>query len=549
MHKYTIGIDYGTLSGRSALVDVTDGRILATAVYDYPHGVMDAELPTGEKLPPDWALQHPQDHLDVLLHTVPALLRQTGIDPADVIGLALDVTSATVMPAAADGTPLCLLPEYAHRPHAWMKLWKHHAAQSHADRMTQTALERKEDFLRHYGSKINSEWSLPKLYQVLDEAPDIYAAMAHWVESADWLVWQLTGHLTQNACSAGYKCLYRGGFPAPDYFAAVDPRLRRVIAEKLSAPVIPVGTQAGTLTADMARKLGLKPGTPVAAGNVDAHVSALAAGLTAPGTMASIIGTSACHMLLTEGDTNVNGICGAVDGGILPGYVGCEAGQPCVGDQLFWFTRQCVPAACYEAAQAQGMDIHQYLSEQASLLHPGQSGLLALDWWNGSRSPLGDAALSGLMLGLTLRTRPEEIYRALLESTAFGTRLIIENYRAHGVRVDALTALGGIARKNPLAMQILADVLHMPVTVADAAESGALGSAILAAAACGAYPTAADAVRAMSAPALAVYQPNENHRAVYDALYAEYAALSQHFGLESRAMKTLLSLRTPKEVL
>ncbi len=543
-NKYVIGIDYGTLSGRAALVNIENGEIIATAVYPYPHGVMDEKLPTGEKLPPDWALQHPQDHMDVLLTTIPELLGKTTVDPADILGIALDVTSATVMPVTQDGAPMCLLDEYRRHPHAWMKLWKHHAAQKYADRMTQIAIERGESFLQRYGGRINSEWSLPKLYQVMDEAPEIYGKAAYWIESADWLVWMLTGRATQNACSTGYKCLYENGsFPSEEYFAAVDERLRHVIREKMNLPVINIGSKAGELTEEMASRLGLMPGTAVAAGNVDAHVSALAAGLMCAGRMAAIIGTSACHMLLGEKDTFVPGICGAVHGGILPDYWGYESGQPCVGDHLAWLTENYINPEYHAAAAQRGMSIHQYLTEKAGSLRPGESGVMALDWWNGNRSILGDADLSGLLIGLTLRTKPEEIYRALLESTAYGTRTIIENYRSHGVPVNEFYALGGISRKNALMMQILADVLHMPIHVVDAQESGSLGSAILAAAACGAYPTVQAAVAEMSAPEMAVYLPNEKMCDAYDALYAQYAHLHDLFGRSDPVMKHLRALR------
>lgn len=544
MGSYVIGVDFGTLSGRAALVDAGSGRILATAVHPYPHGVMDAALPTGERLPPDWALQHPQDHLDVLYTAIPALLRESGVSPCQVKAIALDVTSATVMPVRRDGTPLCFLEAYARQPHAWMKLWKHHAAQRHADRMTQIALERGEGFLSRYGGRVSGEWSLPKLLQVLEEAPEIYAAMDAWVDANDWLVWQLTGVHTQNACSAGYKCFYEGGrFPGEDYFAAVHEGLRHVVQEKLHAPILPNGAKAGGLTPAMAGKLGLLPGTPVAAGNVDAHVCALAAGLSRPGQMASILGTSTCHMLLGTKDVRVPGVCGMVKDGVLPGFWGYEAGQSAVGDHYAWLTEHFVSPAFCAAAAEKGLTLHQHLTEQASALAPGESGLIALDWWNGNRSILDDMELSGLLIGLSLRTRPEEVYRALLEATAFGTRTIVENYRAHGVQVDEMIALGGVSRKNPLAMQILADVLDMPVRVANAPESGALGSAMLAAACCGLYPTVGDAVRAMAAPIDRVYRPIAAHRQAYDALYAEYHHLHDLFGRKDPTMKRLRALR------
>ena len=544
--RYVIGIDFGTLSGRTSLVDTKDGRTLASAVYDYPHGVMDGALCDGTRLAPDWALQHPQDYLDVLDRTLPEILRQSGVRSEEVVGIALDVTSSTVMPVRRDGTPLCFLDAFRSNPHAYVKLWKHHAAQEKADEMTRAALERGEAWLDAYGGKVSSEWSFPKLWQVLEEAPETYDAMDAWVEAADWIVWQLCGQRTQSSCAAGYKCFYRKGegFPEEEYFAALDERLRHVVREKLNAPVLPVAARAGGLTKEMAARFGLVPGTAVAVGNVDAHVCVPAAGITQPGKLLAIIGTSTCHMALSRTRHDVPGICGIVEDGILPGCWGYESGQSCVGDHFAWLVKNLVPKSYEEEAAAQGMSVHAYLTALAAEQAPGESGLIALDWWNGNRSILSDGDLTGMMLGMTLQTKPEEIYRALIEATAFGMRMVTENYEAHGVKIDEVYAMGGISQKNPLAMQIYADVLGRPVRVVGCEQGGALGSAIFAAVAAGVYPTVEAAIAAMAAPVTRVYEPVDAHAHVYNLLFAEYARLHDLFGRGGNdVMKRLKAIR------
>ena len=546
MGRYVIGVDFGTLSGRAVLADAENGRILASAVHDYPHGVMDAALPDGTPLAPDWALQHPQDYLDVLDKTLPKILTQSGVNPDEVEGIALDVTASTAMPVRRDGMPLCFLDEYKGNPHAYVKLWKHHAAQDLADEMTRIALERKESWLAAYGGKVSGEWSFPKLWQVLREAPEVYEAMDGWAEAADWIVWQLCGRWVQNSCSAGYKCFYskQDGYPSEEYFASLDERLRHVVKEKLWAPVEPVASRAGSLTEKMAARFGLKPGIAVAVGNVDAHVGVPAAGITEPGKLLAIIGTSTCHMALSRERHDAPGICGIVEDGILPGCWGYESGQSCVGDHFAWFAEKLVPQAYHQKAEESGMSIHAYLTELAAAYQPGESGLLALDWWNGNRSILADFDLTGLLIGMTLRTKPEEIYRALIEATAYGMRMVTENYQKHGVQIEEIYALGGISQKNELAMQIYADVLKMPVRVIDCDQGGALGSAIFAAAAAGIYESVAEAICAMAAPVLRVYEPDGAHASVYDMLFAEYRRLHDLFGRgENDVMKRLKGIR------
>lgn len=536
MAKYSIGVDYGSLSGRAVLVEVASGKEIASAIYAYPHAVMDKALPDGTKLGVDWALQDPQDYIDVLAKTIPQLLRETGVAPADIIGVGTDFTACTVLPVKADGTPLCFLPEFRSTPHAYVKLWKHHAAQDKANALNEVAEKRGEAWLARYGGKISSEWAIPKLWQVLDEAPEVYAAMDHFVEAADWIIWQLTGQQTRNSCTAGYKAMWnkKEGYPSPAFFKALDPRLEHVIEEKLSCPVVSLGEKAGVISQAAAELTGLKAGTAVAVGNVDAHVTIPAVKIDGPGKILAIMGTSTCHVLLGEKESLVPGMCGVVEDGILPGFFGYEAGQSCVGDHFDWFVKNCVPSEYQAEAVAKNMDIHQLLTEKAAKLHVGESGLLALDWWNGNRSVLVDVDLTGLMLGLTLQTKPEEMYRALIEATAYGTRKIIETFQKNGVPIREFYASGGISQKNAVAMQIYADVINLPVRIAGSLQGPALGSAIFGAVAAGeaagGYADIFAATQAMGKLRDDVYLPQAENVKVYDKLYEEYTILHDYFG-------------------
>ncbi len=536
MGKYAIGIDFGTQSARALVVEVETGAELEHAVMEYPHGVMDEALPTGERLPPDWALQHPKDYLDCIAAVVPEAMRKSGVRPEDVIGVGIDFTACTVLPVARGGEPLCLIPEYQHNPHAFIKLWKHHAAQGEATRLNEVAQARGEMFLQRYGGKISSEWMFPKVWQTLNEAPEIYAAADRFIEAADWVIWQMTGVEARNACTAGYKATWhkREGYPSKDFFKALDPRLENVVEEKLSLDIYPAGHKAGEITPEAAKWTGLLPGTAVAVANVDAHVSMPAVGITEPGKLLMIMGTSTCHMVLGEEEKLVPGMCGVVEDGILPGFLGYEAGQSCVGDHFEWFVENCAPAAYVKEAGARGINLHELLTEKAAKLAVGESGLVALDWWNGNRSVLVDADLSGAMFGMTLLTKPEEMYRALIEATAYGTRMIVDTFAEHGVPVDELYACGGIAEKNALMMQIYADVTGREIRIGRSSQSPALGSAMFGAVAAGeakgGYATIFDAAKKMGGVKEVVYAPDPMRRAAYEPLYAEYARLHDLFG-------------------
>jgi L-ribulokinase len=551
MAKYAIGVDFGTESGRALLVDVADGREVATAVHGYANGVIDERLPgSGLRLPPDWALQDPNDYIEVFKRAVPAVLQESGVSPDDVIGLGIDFTACTMLPVKADGTPLCFLPEWRGNPHAWIKLWKHHAAQPEADKINATARALGEGWLDRYGGKISSEWFFAKTLQILDEAPAVYAAADRLIEAADWVIWQLTGRETRNSCTAGYKGLWskREGFPGKAYFAALDPRLENVVDEKLSRDIAALGGKAGGLTVEAAAWTGLKPGIAVAVANVDAHVAVPAATVVEPGRMVIIMGTSNCHMVMGTEERMVPGMCGYVEDGIIPGFFGYEAGQSCVGDHFAWFTENCVPAAYEKEAAGRGISVHQLLEERAAALKPGESGLLALDWWNGNRSVLVDVDLTGLLIGATLATKPEETYRALIEATAYGTRMIIETFAANGVPVHEIVATGGLPDRNKLLMQIYADVTGRPIKVAGTHQGGALGSAmhgaVAAGKAAGGYDTIVVAAGRMAHLRADAYTPNPAAKAIYDRLYAEYATLHDYFGRGANdVMKRLKGLK------
>ncbi|KQV13909.1 MULTISPECIES: ribulokinase [unclassified Kitasatospora] len=528
--RYVVGVDFGTLSGRAVVVRVRDGEELGTAVHEYPHGVIEHRLPgTDALLPPDWALQHPEDWREVLRTAVPAALAASGVDPAAVIGIATDFTACTVLPVRADGTPLAET-ELAERPHAWPKLWKHHAAQGQADRINELAHQRGEKWISRYGGKISAEWQFAKALQLLEEDPAVYAATERWIEAADWIVWQLTGAESRNTCTAGYKgILQDGSYPSEDYLAALHPDFADFARTRLEHPLAQLGSRVGSLNPEAAGWTGLPEGIAVAAGNVDAHVAAPAAQAVENGQLLAIMGTSTCHVVNGATLADVPGICGVVEGGIVQGAYGYEAGQSAVGDIFAWWLRQGLPADYLAEAEAAGLDAHQLLTDKAAGQPVGGHGLVALDWLNGNRSTLVDHHLSGVIVGLTLATRPEEIYRALLESTAYGTRTIVEALEQGGVPVTEFIVTGGL-KKNALLMQIYADVLRRPVSLAASAQGPALGSAIHAAVAAGAHPDVRTAAAAMGRVERSAYLPDPERADAYDALFAEYAELHRHFG-------------------
>jgi len=550
--KFTIGIDYGTESARAILVDVSTGNIVASSVYQYTHGVITNKLPdTDIELEPDWALQHPKDYINALKRMVPKLMRESQADPDQIIGIGVDFTGSTVLPTTTDGTPLALIDDYKDDPHAWPKLWKHHAAQEKAERLTQLAFDRFETFLDRYGGKINAEWFFPKVWEMYDDSSSIYNAADRIIEGSDWIVWQLTGVETRNLCAAGYKALWSKseGFPLETFFAAMDSDLTNVVDEKMKREITPLGEQVGELTEEAARWMKLKPGIPVATGILDGHAAVPAATVTEPGSMAIILGTSFVHMILSDKEFRVPGMCGMVEDGIVPGHIGYEAGQAGGGDHFGWFMRNAIPEEYKREARKRKLSIYDMMEKKAAELEPAESGLIALDWWNGNRSILVDGDLTGLVLGYSLATKPEEIYRALLEATVFGTRKIFETFIASGVPINEIIVTGGAPTHNNLLLNILANVTRMEIKLAKCTYTSALGSAMYAAVAAGesrgGYATIQDASKKMAHLKEETFIPNNNDKKTYNRLYSEYTLLHDYFGYgHNNAMKRLKNLRT-----
>jgi L-ribulokinase len=524
-------VDFGTLSARAVVVRASDGAELGTGVGEYAHGAIERTLPsTGQPLPPDWALQDPEDWRSALGTAVREALHDAGADPAAVVGIGTDFTACTVLPVLRDGTPLCELPELRCRPHAWPKLWKHHSAQPQADRINDLAHARNEEWIVRYGGRISSEWQFAKALQLLEEAPETYQRTERWIEAADWIIWQLCGAETRNACTAGYKGIFQDGhYPSEDYLGALNPAFADFARTRLAGvPLSPLGSRAGSLTAEGAALTGLPEGIAVATGNVDAHVTAPAAKAIAYGQMLAIMGTSTCHVMNGDRLAAVPGICGVVDGGIIAGKYGYEAGQSAVGDIFAWWTGLGVPESYLEEARERGQDLHEYLSSRCEGQPVGAHGLIALDWMGGNRSILVDHYLSGVIAGMTLATTPEDVYLALVEATAYGTRVIVDAFEAAGLPVNEFIVAGGLKR-NRLLMQIYADVLRRPVFVAASDQAPAVGSAIHAAVAAGLHADVFAASDVMGRVEDAAYLPDLARADVYDELFAEYRTLHDYF--------------------
>jgi L-ribulokinase len=520
--RYAIGIDFGTESGRAVLLDLDSGELLSTSVVRYPSAVIDRTLPgTGERLPSDWALQDPDDWVKVVNEAVPEVVAKAAVAAGDVVGLGIDFTSCTVLPVTAEGVPLCTIERWRERKHAWPKLWKHHAAQPVADRLNEVALERGDAFLERYGGRISSEWYFPKLIEVWLEDREIYDECTGFIEATDWIIWHMTGVECRQSATAGYKAMWSPteGLPPVEYFEAAYPGFDAP-GEKLGDTFVPLGTRAGTLRPEVAETLGLPESVAVAVGNVDAWVSVPGVGVQEAGTFVVVIGTSICDMIVSSEEVRLPGITGVVKDGILPGLYGYEAGQAAVGDMLAWFVEKMVSdPGSYEALEA-----------AAARFEPGETGLVALDWFNGNRTILADADLSGAIFGLTLQSTREEIYRALLESIAFGSRRIMDNFEEHGLELREIVACGGIAERSPLMMQLLADTSGREVHVPDVPEIPARGAALFGGVAAGKFADIEEAVQATRPKSVRTYKPNLDAKRTYDQVYEIYRRLYELLG-------------------
>lgn len=531
MKNYVIGIDYGTLSARAVLVDLENGAEVAAAESVYAHAVIERTLNGNIPLESTDALQHPQDYLDALGTIVRETLAQAQVPAEQVKGVGLDFTACTMLPLDENHVPLCFKEEFKNEPQAYVKLWKHHSAQPQADRITALARETNEPWLAPMGGKISSEWLFPKMLETLEKAPKVYEKAACFAEAADWLVWLLTGTHVRSASFAGFKAMWMQeyGYPTRAFLERLNPQFADVVEAKLAGEVKPVGTVAGVLSKEGAQLIGLCEGTVLSVPQIDAHAGLPAAGVVNAGKMMIIMGTSNCHILQDNIDKGFAGLGGKMPNGIVPNLVAYEMGQACMGDLFGWFVKNGVPASYKEQADDAGISVFDYLEREAAKIGAGENRLIALDWWNGNRSPYNDTSLTGAVFGYTMSTTPTEIYRALLEATAFGTKVIVDRFVQNGIRVDEICAGGGIPLKNPLLMQIFADVLGREIQVSDCKQAGALGSAIIAAAACGAFASVQDAADRLAKACSKVYVPNLCNTEKYRKPYEKYVQLSELF--------------------
>ncbi|MBQ4601468.1 MAG: ribulokinase [Clostridia bacterium] len=542
MAKYSIGIDFGTLSGRAILVDVSDANTVAEATLEYKHGVMDKYLCDSRiKLPADYALQHPRDYIDVIEYCIPEIIKKSGVHNSDIIGIGVDFTSCTVIPTFCDGTPLCFSEKFNDVPDAYVKLWKDHSSLPYAEKLTELAKIEGLEFINRYGGAVSSEWLIPKIMHIADKSPEVYNDAEYFIEAADWIVWQLCGKQIRSSCTSGYKALWHSkeGYPPSEFFEQLDPKFDNLLSEKLNAPVRSIGTKAGLITKEWADKLGLSDNTAIAIGNIDGHATVPAVKITRPGQMLMILGTSACFMTLDERELNVREIAGYVKDGMMPGYYGYEAGQACMGDHFAWYVKNMLPYEYKLEAQRSGKSDIEYIFEKAAELKPGENGIIALDWWNGNRALPCRSGLAGCIIGINLSTKPEHIFRALVEATAYGARKITDNFRKYGLAIDSIHAAGGIAEKNPFVMQLYADIMDMEIKISGSPQAVALGAAITGAVAGGAYDSLTVAAECMGKLKDITYKPNPDNRGIYDALYEEFCRLYDYFGRENDTMNNI----------
>lgn len=547
MSKYSIGIDFGTLSARAVLVDIATGKEVSVSVYGYQDAVIDRMLPGSEhELPPDFALQNPRDYEDALESLLKDIWKKAHVDPENIVGIGVDFTACTMLPLDEQFVPLCYRPEFSENPHSWVKLWKHHGAQRETDQINYTAQYLSKNFIREYGGKTSSEWMFAKIMETLKNAPEVYSAAAYFAEAADWIVYLMVGKLVRSSCMAGYKSFWSkgSGFPDRDFFRALDPRMENVIEEKMKGEVCPPFSRAGFLSEEMAGKTGLKAGTSVSVGSIDAHISYPAAGIRESGALLMIMGTSLCHILVSDKHVVIDGISGVVEDGVLPGLYGYEAGQAAVGDIYDWFVSNMVPSEYIREVQEKNVNIYDYIEERAEKIKPGSSGLIALDWWNGNRSLLVDSDLSGMLLGMTLTTTPEEIYRAIVEATAYGTKMIVEEFKRKGLEINKIYACGGLARKSPVVMQIFSDVLGMEIHIACIEQVSGFGAAMSGAVAAGkengGYDSIQEAVEHMTQPTGLCKRPIAENTMIYARLYEEYVKLHDYFGKNGNDVMKIL---------
>lgn len=551
--RYTIGLDFGTLSARAVLADVSSGNIVAVSVFGYQDMVIEDYLPDTEiKVPSDFALQNPEDYIAATTCLLHDIWNKAGIDPQNVIGIGVGFTASTVIAVDEEYTPLCMKPEFCSNPHSWVKLWKHHGARQEAELINELGEKRQDDFFKKYGGKVNAELMIPKIFETYRKAPQIYQATYKFMEASDWIVWLLCGQECRSSSSAGLKAFWnkKTGYPCKEFFEEMDEEFGHTVLEKLESPVESIGFRAGYLTEKMAKETGLHTGVAVSVGASDAVLTFPALSVLKENQVILTLGTSACYQTNNKKEICVPGILGVVEDAMIQGYYGYDAGLTAVGDLFDWFANRIKPNSSFQQAVEDDMSIFDVLNQKAEDLQPGQSGLVALDWWNGNRSVLGNSDLTGAIIGMNLSTKPEEIYRALIEATAFGVRVIHENFEKNGIFAEGFVACGGLARKSKTVMQIMADVLGQEIKVYDAPQATALGAAIYGAVAAGVehggYSNIFVAGGNMGQKKCKIYVPNQRAHKIYNQLFEIYKKLYQYFGVEE--VETMKLLKDKKNI-
>lgn len=545
MGEKVIGIDFGTLSARAVIIDAKTGNQEGVGVSKYKHGVLDTSLPSGKILNPLTAYQVPNDYVDALKSAISKALENSSVDANDIEAIGLDFTATTLVSVDENYIPLCNHKKFADEPNAYALLWKHSAAYKQAQKITHILNEHCPKALEAYGQKQSAEWLFPKILYILENSPEVYSSTSRFMEAADWISYILTENEIKNPSMAAFKGIWneKDGFISNDLLKKINPLLGGLIGTKISV-CNETSSIAGKLCKNGAKLTGLKEGIPVAMPLIDAHAPLATLGITQDGEMMLVMGTSCCHVMHSTDKKSIYGISGYGDKVIFPDKCTYEAGQISFGDCLDWFITNCVPTNYTEKANNDGVDIHEYLSRLAALQKVGENGIVALSWLGGNRSVYYDAKLSGMFLGITLTTKPEDLYRAIIESIAYGTRRIIEEFETNGIKVGTLYATGGISHKNPFLMQIFADVTGRNIDVSSVTEGAAYGSAINAAATLDIYSSFREACDKLKKPVIKRYAPILKNKEIYDKLYCEYIKLYSYFGQQSKdIMHTLTKIK------
>ncbi len=538
MARILLGLSFHAESVKAVAIDVNSGNMVGRAIEKYSKGVIRENLPTGERIPAGFVLADPKAWLVSMKGAIARLMNETGIPPPEIISLGVSMESCVVLPTDSFGVPLCMKEEFASNPHAWPKLWNHRGAAPQAEKLTKIARDRGEPFLDQTGNRVSSEWMWPKLLEVIEKSPEVAQATEWFIEGSDWIVWQLTGNQIRNLCSAGYKaCYIEGiGYPSGAFFENASFDLARIAEKVRSVPVLPSGRFVGGLLPEAAQNLGLMPDLSVGAGVISNHVGVVGAGVYEPGVLTLVFGDSTAHMLMSDEEKIFEGYSCMVKDGIVDGYWGYEAGQPATGELFEWFKNILSPVGLSRRAESDDVDDEVVLDRWLSEVPPGSNGVLSLEWFDGNKSVLFDPSLSGVITGLKLGTTPAQIYKSLVEATAFGTKKIIQAFKDGGLKINKIVAIGSVPFKSPSRLQIYADVIGLPIHVPDTPEAIARGTAIIGAMSVDTkelgYKGREAYFEAMKSEDHDYFEPNENTKKIYEEIYEKYSKLHDMYGLK-----------------